>query len=223
MPRVGEAAVLAKARRAADVVLRAFVAEDGSVRRREAAGSVRFLADAASFGRALVRLAAATGEARYRDVATKIAGAIERDFTDPNGGPAGASSSTSSVPSGGSSINTGSVPGGGSSINTGSVPGGGSSINSSINTGSGPNGALFDHTLDAAAAGVFARRERSFEPSLQAVRFFAALAHAANDAALLDRARRLLAAISTPRALDARGRMLGEYLLAADEAGFYPW
>ena len=50
-----------------------------------------------------------------------------------------------------------------------------------------------------------------------------ALASSTNDPTLRDRARRALTASSTPRALDSRGRMLGSYLLALDEAGLHPW
>jgi len=164
-----DAAILAKARRAADFVLGALVSEDGSVRRKEGVHSVRYLADAASFGRALIRLASAAGSPRYAEVASKVSQALVRDFGDD------------------------------------------------------ATAALFDHTKDPAAAGVFARRERSLGPNVQAARFLLALAEATKSPDLRDRARKILAAISTPRALDAQGRMLGEYLTALDEAGLYPW
>lgn len=38
-----------------------------------------------------------------------------------------------------------------------------------------------------------------------------------------DRARRALAAQLTPRSLTERGRMVGELLLAFDEAAVFPW
>lgn len=157
--------LLARARRAADLILSTFVSPEGAVG-REGRHAVRYLVDAASFGRALVRLHAATGEARYRDAAIKIAAGLARDFEDPS------------------------------------------------------TGAFFDTTADPAAAGVFAERIRSLPNNVLAARFLLALATAASDPAHRDRARRALVAVSTPRALDARGRMLGGYLLALDEAGF---
>jgi uncharacterized protein YyaL (SSP411 family) len=157
-----DADLLVKARRAADLVLRTLVTDDGLVKRAASPTAVRHLADAAAFGRGLVRLSTATSEPRYREAAIKIAAAIARELEDK------------------------------------------------------ASGAFFDHTVDPAAAGVFARRERSFANNLLAARFFSALAKATGDAALRE-------VMSTPRALDARGRMLGDYLLALDEAGLYPW
>lgn len=37
------------------------------------------------------------------------------------------------------------------------------------------------------------------------------------------RARRILADVATPRTLDDQGRMVGDYLLALDDAGAYLW
>jgi hypothetical protein len=160
-------AALARARRAADLVLRALVAPDGVVRR--GAGGVRYLADAASLGRAFARLAEATGEASYREAALSITAGMRRDLEDP------------------------------------------------------ATGALWAHTPDPAAAGVFARRNRPFAHNLLAVRCYAALGKLTGDAAWTERGRRTLAAIATPRALDERGRMLGEVLLAFDEVGAIRW
>lgn len=75
--------VIARARRAADLILRTLVDEGGSVRRGEA--KLRYLADAASFGLSLCRLAEASGAPDYRDAAVKIGAAMERNFGDgPN-------------------------------------------------------------------------------------------------------------------------------------------
>jgi uncharacterized protein len=161
--------MLAKARKAADFVLKTLVTDDGLVKRFARADAVRFLADAASFGRALVRLESATSEAKYRDAAVKIATVMLRDFEDK------------------------------------------------------ATGTFFDHTVDPKATGVFARRERSVTNNVFAARFLVALSASTKEPSYRDRARKLLAAISTPRALDSRGRMIGEYLLALDEAGLYPW
>jgi hypothetical protein len=161
----GDPAVLARARLAADVVLGALVAPDGSVKR--SSQGARYLADAAALGRGLARLAEVSGDNHYRDAALSIASAMIRDLLDES------------------------------------------------------TGAFWDRTPDAAAAGVFARRNKPLAHNLLAARFLASLAR--HDASFLDRARRALAAVCTPRAVDERGRMLGELLLALDEAGVVPW
>jgi uncharacterized protein len=160
-------AILARARRAADLVLRTLVGPDGAVRR--AGLGVRYLADAASFGRALARLAEATGEVSYKEAAVRVAEAMQRDLGDA------------------------------------------------------ATGAFFAHTADPSAAGVFAKRERPFAHNVTAARFFAALARVTGDASYRDRGRRVIAALLTPRALDERGRMLGDLLLALDDVGEFPW
>jgi uncharacterized protein YyaL (SSP411 family) len=169
--------VLARARLAADVVRRALVGADGSVRRdhhdqREHAA--RYLVDAAALGRALARLAEALGPdsldgAAYRDAALAIATSMQRDFADE------------------------------------------------------ASGAFWDRTVDPAAAGVFAERARPLGPNVLAARFLASVGRVTKDASWGERARRTLAAVCTPRALDARGRDLGEVLLALDEAGAIAW
>jgi uncharacterized protein YyaL (SSP411 family) len=73
--------IAARARKAADHILRTLVGPYGAVKRGSA--SARYLADAASFGRGVARLAEATGEAVYRDAAVRIATAMERDLADP--------------------------------------------------------------------------------------------------------------------------------------------
>ena len=80
--------LLARARLAADLVRRTLVAPDGAVRRGAAReGAPRYLADAASFGRALARLAEALGPGSadggaYRAAALSIATAMRRDLAD---------------------------------------------------------------------------------------------------------------------------------------------
>lgn len=79
-------------------------------------------------------------------------------------------------------------------------------------------GALFAHTDDSAAVGVFAQKQRPFGANVIAARFYAALGGEYRAKAL-----RILAGISTPRAVVAQGRMIGEYLLALDEVGQVRW
>lgn len=79
-------------------------------------------------------------------------------------------------------------------------------------------GALFAHTEDKSAVGVFAQRQRPFGGNVLAARFYAGW-----GGEYRGRALRILAAISTPRALSAQGRMIGEYLLALDGVGMVKW
>jgi uncharacterized protein YyaL (SSP411 family) len=83
------------------------------------------------------------------------------------------------------------------------------------------SGGYFEHTPDANAAGVFTHRQYPFVHNVVCARFFATLSM--GEAIWRDRSRRILAAIATPRTLDDQGRMVGEYLLALDEAGAYSW
>ncbi len=77
--------------------------------------------------------------------------------------------------------------------------------------------AYFAHDADPDAAGVFADRRHPFEHNVSSARFLSALADASGEAGHRARAEAVLAAISTPAALEAQGRMLGEYLLALRE------
>lgn len=166
----GKRAHLARAERAAAVMLKSHVEPTGAVRHdADAETTVRYLADVAGVGRALAQLAEATGDDRYRDAATRIAGFLTSSLLDE------------------------------------------------------PTGAFWANTVDPDAAGVFARRRRPFSHNVLAARFLAALADATDDESYRERARRTLAAIATPAALDSQGRMVGPYLLALDEAGSYPW
>jgi hypothetical protein len=163
----GDADALARARRAADFILRAKTAPDGAIVRKE--GGPRYLADQASMGFALARLAEVTKDARYEGAAKKVADAMVKDLADPE------------------------------------------------------SGALFDRSIDPAAAGVFARRARPFIHEILAVRFLTALGRVTGDAAWTDRAKKLLVATCTPKELDERGRMVGDVLLALDDLGQIAW
>ena len=79
--RAQAAAVLNRARRAADTLLAQRVDAAGAVwRGSDRAKSTRYLSDAAALGRGLALLAAATHEARYRTAAQKIGATLLSSF-----------------------------------------------------------------------------------------------------------------------------------------------
>ncbi len=84
-------------------------------------------------------------------------------------------------------------------------------------------GALYEATRDSDAVGVFARRERPFIHNVVAARFLAELHALTGDETWQRRGREVLAGISTARIIASQGRLIGEYLLAADELGVFPW
>jgi uncharacterized protein YyaL (SSP411 family) len=161
---------LARARKAAEVLLGSHVRDDGTVWREAShrSGS-RYLGDAAALGRALAVLAQRTGEPRYREAALHVGERMLRDFSSPD------------------------------------------------------SPALFDTTPDPDAVGVFARRARPFVHNVVAARFLAALHAMTGEERWRARGREVLAGVSTARVLSAQGRMVGEYLLAADELGVIAW
>lgn len=79
-------------------------------------------------------------------------------------------------------------------------------------------GAFFAHTEDPAAVGVFAQRQRPFSPNVQAARLFTALGGDYRNKAI-----RVLTGISAPRTIANQGRMIGEYILALDDANLVKW
>jgi uncharacterized protein YyaL (SSP411 family) len=85
------------------------------------------------------------------------------------------------------------------------------------------SGGCFEHTPDPNAAGVFTQRQQPFAHNVMCARFFVGLAKLTGDDSWRKRSRRILAAVATPRTLDDQGRMVGEYLLALDDAGAYSW
>jgi uncharacterized protein len=169
----GDAAVLARAERAAGRVLASHVDGEGRVKHdATSTHAVYFLADAGAFGFALARLAAlSAGEnaARWRTAAVRIAAFIDRDLRDPD------------------------------------------------------DGALWGHTPDPDAAGVFTERRKPFLGNVHAARLFAALDGLDPAAGYAAVARRTLAAISRTEVLGERGRMIGVYLVALDDAGAIAW
>ena len=79
-------------------------------------------------------------------------------------------------------------------------------------------GGFFASTLDPGAVGVFATRRKPFEDNVTAIRFLARLAKLSpEDARYRSAIAATLRAIATPDAIKARGRMLGDFLLALEE------
>ena len=78
-------------------------------------------------------------------------------------------------------------------------------------------GGFFGSTLDPDAVGVFAARRKPFEDNVTAIRFFARVARATKDEKYEAVIASALRAIVTPDAIAARGRMIGDLLLALDE------
>jgi uncharacterized protein YyaL (SSP411 family) len=73
-------------------------------------------------------------------------------------------------------------------------------------------GALFEHTVDADAVGVFARRAHPLASNVTAARLLAAVGQK-------EQGRTVLAAVSAKERLEAEFAWLGDYLLAAKELG----
>jgi len=79
------------------------------------------------------------------------------------------------------------------------------------------SGGLFAATKDPDAVGVFAKRRVPFEENVTALRMLARLARAEIDAKYKIGIDRILRAVTTPEQIKARGRWLGDYLLALEE------
>jgi uncharacterized protein len=80
------------------------------------------------------------------------------------------------------------------------------------------SGGLFASSKDSSAVGVFAVRRVPFEDNALAVRFLARLGGAAPSAKLTTAVDRVLRALARPEQIKARGRFLGDFLLALDES-----
>jgi uncharacterized protein len=78
-------------------------------------------------------------------------------------------------------------------------------------------GGFYASTPDAAAVGVFATRRKPFEDNVMAVRFLARLARAAPDDAIRTAVAHALPVVATKAAIEDRGRMIGDLLLALEE------
>jgi uncharacterized protein YyaL (SSP411 family) len=153
---LGDEESIGRARKAAGVLARTHVLEDGSVKHEAKSAAAFYLADAAQLGLAFARLAVITGDVRDKWVASRIAAALSSNF--------------------------------------------------------GASGAFYDVTKDSDAAGVFARRQKSFVHNVVAARLLAAVGER-------QRGLEVLAGISSTDKMDAEGAWVGEYLLAARELG----
>lgn len=78
-------------------------------------------------------------------------------------------------------------------------------------------GGLFGSTKDPDAVGIFAKRRIPFEDNVVALRVLARLARTSIDVKYKTAIDRILRAITTPEEIKARGRWLGDYLLALEE------
>jgi uncharacterized protein YyaL (SSP411 family) len=78
-------------------------------------------------------------------------------------------------------------------------------------------GGLFASSADPDAVGVFATRRVPFEDNVMALRLLARLARTSVDPKHKIAIDRILRAISSPEEIKARGRWLGDYLLALEE------
>jgi uncharacterized protein YyaL (SSP411 family) len=83
---------------------------------------------------------------------------------------------------------------------------------------SDPAGGFFASTPDPTAVGVLAARRRPFEDNVMAIRFLARIARIAPTDAYRGTIQRALAAVSTREAIDDRGRMVGDLMLAIEES-----
>ncbi len=157
--------VLTRAIRAAEFIWKGHVDENGFPRHdAKNPSKIRYLADSASFGLAMMRLHQATNDTKWLERAERIAKGLEERFLDS------------------------------------------------------ATGTLFAHTDDSSAVGVFAQRQRPFGANVITARLYAALGGEYRAKAL-----RILAGISTPRAVVGQGRMIGEYVMALDEVGQVRW
>jgi uncharacterized protein YyaL (SSP411 family) len=81
----------------------------------------------------------------------------------------------------------------------------------------GQGGGFFASTLDPDAVGVFAVRRKPFEDEVMALRFLARLARLAPSQTLTAAIARGLPAVANRPAIEDRGRMVGDLLLALEE------
>jgi uncharacterized protein len=83
-----------------------------------------------------------------------------------------------------------------------------------------PAGGFFASTPDPTAVGVLAARRRPFEDNVMAIRFLARLSRVAPSDTYRIAIGRALAVVGTQDAIDDRGRMVGDLLLAIEETSY---
>jgi uncharacterized protein YyaL (SSP411 family) len=83
-----------------------------------------------------------------------------------------------------------------------------------------PSGGFLASTPDPTAVGVLAARRRPFEDNVMAIRFLARLSRVAPADAYKLAIGKALAVVGTREAIEDRGRMLGDLLLALDESKY---
>ncbi len=83
-----------------------------------------------------------------------------------------------------------------------------------------PAGGFLASTPDPTALGVLAARRKPFEDNVMAIRFLARLSRVAPSDAYRAAIGRALAVIGTREAVDDRGRMVGDLLLAIEESKY---
>ena len=83
-----------------------------------------------------------------------------------------------------------------------------------------PAGGFLASTPDPTAVGVLAARRKPFEENVMAVRFLARLSRVAPSDGYRSAIGRALAVVGTQEAIDDRGRMLGDLLLALEETRY---
>lgn len=89
--------------------------------------------------------------------------------------------------------------------------------------GAGGDGAFWAHTPDPDATGVFEVRRKPYLGNVYAARLFAALTRLTGDERHRALAQATLAGVAKPNTLRNRGRMIGTFLVALDEAGALKW
>lgn len=86
-----------------------------------------------------------------------------------------------------------------------------------------PEGALAARTADPDAPSSLARPDTPEGENITAARLLSTLSRLDGDARWSAAAARILAVMTLPSHAAARGRFVGDLLLALDEAGLYPW
>jgi uncharacterized protein YyaL (SSP411 family) len=79
------------------------------------------------------------------------------------------------------------------------------------------HGGFYARTADAAATGVFSERDKPYDENAKLARLLLNISHEEDDPAYRATAERTLTALSDASRVAARGRQVGEYLLALEQ------